>query len=153
MAIANGSHICFEDCSLIVPAQPDIFTDSNDAEAGEQARLMQSTGTGEPFSVTTVPTRGGTTVPTVIRIECDGLRFATRGEITVTVGTTAITGDGIVSYPTESGHARFRYASTSHYPHPSQARATCRYRLLLHDGTTFSAVSRPAATAPRITIN
>ncbi|PWT96256.1 MAG: hypothetical protein C5B55_00205, partial [Blastocatellia bacterium] len=81
----------------IAGGQPDIFTTSNGA--GGRAAAVNVTNPNmrlpEPFSVTS-PDAGGNTVPTVIELSVTGVRLATTAEITVTVGTTAISGTSIL---------------------------------------------------------
>jgi hypothetical protein len=90
----------------IVAAQPDIG--SSTAGPGGRALVMNVTNscvgaTTEPFTVTTVRPKivNGTcsaeteTVPTVLEITLTGVRNATTAQVTVTIGTTAITGTAV----------------------------------------------------------
>ena len=150
VAVANGSTL-LRGLLLIVLAQPDIFTDSN-GEGGRAGAINAINGTGEPFSVTTDPPGGGAAVPTVIQLSVTGLRGAARGDITVTVGTTAITGDAIVSITPNLDMPGFDLLNFT-LPASLAGAGDVPIQVTFARGTTFSAVSRPAATAPRITIN
>jgi hypothetical protein len=92
----------------LVPAQPDISSSTNGP--GGIATVVNVTNPCltkapmGPFSVTTVRPKGGDcasteteTVPTVLAITLTGVRNVTKSQVTVTIGTTAITGDAIVS--------------------------------------------------------
>jgi uncharacterized protein (TIGR03437 family) len=136
----------------IVPAQPDIFSTTGDANGRAIAVNVTNPNnrTPEPFSVTS-QNAGGTTVPTVIELSVTGMRFAARGEITVTVGTTAITGDGIVlvrSNPEMPGFDIINFALPA-----SLAGAGDVPIQVSFTRSGLTTVSRPPATAPRITIN
>jgi uncharacterized protein (TIGR03437 family) len=150
VAVANGNTL-FRSLLLIVPAQPDIFTDSND-EGGRAAARNAVTGTGEPFSVTTTPP-GGTAAPTVIQLTVTGVRGAARTELTVTVGTTAITQDGIVSVqplPENPGFDTINFTLPASLAGAGDVPIQVTFT---RTAPAFTSVSRPAATAPHITIN
>jgi uncharacterized protein (TIGR03437 family) len=87
----NGSII--RSTIQINPAQPDIFSTTNDA--GGRAIVLNVTNpaapTPEPFTVTSL-NMSGQTVPTILQIMLTGVRNVSRGQVTVTIGTTAITG-------------------------------------------------------------
>ncbi|HWW77807.1 MAG TPA: hypothetical protein VNZ44_20550 [Pyrinomonadaceae bacterium] len=150
---------------LINPVQPDIFTSTNDA--GGRAAVVNVTNPcvaapGEPFAVTTTrPTGSGTTgncsasttetAPTRLLILVTGLRApaGTTPTVTVTIGTTQLSGSAIVSFgPSNTpGFDQIivelpaSLAGAGDVPIVVSATA---------GGATFT--SRPAATAPRITI-
>src|SRR6185295_9489603 len=65
---------------VITAAQPDIFT----FPGNRAAALTTPDNLAEPFNVTTGAN------PTVISLRVTGVRFAAAGEVSVTVGTTAI---------------------------------------------------------------
>jgi uncharacterized protein (TIGR03437 family) len=128
----------------IIPAQPDIFTSTDDA-GGRAAALNAVTMTGEPFSVTT------NGAPTVIQLSVTGVRLAAPGEITVTVGTTAISGAAIVAVQPNREMAGFDIINFTLPASLAGAGDVPIQVSFTRAGLTT--VSRPAATAPRITIN
>jgi uncharacterized protein (TIGR03437 family) len=151
VAVANGNTL-FRSLLLIVPAQPDIFTTSTD-EGGRAGARNAINMFGEPFSVTTVPPAGGTAVPTVIQLLVTGVRGAARTEITVTVGTTAISQDGIVSVqplPENPGFETINFTLPASLAGAGDVPIQVTFTRV---APAFSSVSRPAATAPHITIN
>ena len=104
-----------------------------------------TTETSEPFDVTT---NGN---PTVIQLPVTGVRFAAPAEITVTVGTTVISGTGIVSVgPNRENHGMdfINFALPA-----SLAGAGDVPIQVSFTRAGITTTSRPAATAPRITIN
>jgi uncharacterized protein (TIGR03437 family) len=125
----------------ITAAQPDIFTTD-----GNRAAAMTNPGhLSEPFDVTT----GGS--PTVISLMVTGVRFATVGEVTVTVGTTAITGTAIVAVrPNTNMPGSDIIDFTLPASLAGAGDVPVQVQVVKTTGTT---VSRPADTAPRITIN
>lgn len=122
-------------------SQPDIFT-----FPGNRAAAFTNPGhLAEPFDVTTAGN------PTVISLMVTGVRLAAAGEVTVTVGTTAITGSGIVAVKPDPNNPGFdiidfilpaSLAGAGDVPVQVQVAKT--------QATT---VSRPPDTAPHITIN
>ncbi|MBA3514223.1 MAG: PD40 domain-containing protein [Pyrinomonadaceae bacterium] len=132
----------------IVPAQPDLFT------VGGRAAIVNVTNpaarTGEPFTVTSLDA-SGMTVPTVLEITLTGVRGVTPAEVKVTVGTTDITGDSIVLVRPNLEMPgwdiiNFRLpASLANSPDAPVVVTVTRAT------SVFS--SRPAATAPLITIS
>jgi hypothetical protein len=124
----------------IIPAQPDIFT-----FPGNRASALTTQGLAEPFNVTT----GGN--PTVISLMVTGVRFTTVGEITVTVGTTAITGSAIVSVRPNANNPGFDIIDFTLPASLAGAGDVPVQVTVTKTNGTF--VSRPADTAPRITIN
>ncbi|CAN5559568.1 hypothetical protein BH20ACI3_BH20ACI3_18630 [soil metagenome] len=132
----------------IVPAQPDLFT------VGGRAAIVNVTNpaarTGEPFTVTSLDA-SGMTVPTVLEITLTGVRGVTPAEVKVTVGTTDITGDSIVLVRPNLEMPgwdiiNFRLpASLANSPDVPVVVTVTRAT------SVFS--SRPAATAPLITIS
>jgi hypothetical protein len=129
---------------LIVPGQPDIFSTTGDAN-GRAIATNAVTGTSEPFSVTT---NGN---PTVIQLSVTGVRFASRAEITsVTVGTTVISGDGIISVQPNRENHGFDFINFA-LPASLAGAGDVPIQVTFTRGITTT--SRPAATAPHITIN
>jgi uncharacterized protein (TIGR03437 family) len=127
----------------IVAGQPDIFTTTNGPN-GRAAATNAATGTVEPFSVTT---NGN---PTVIQLMVTGVRFAARTEISVTVGTTVISGDGIVSVqPNQENHG----VDFINFTLPASLAGAGDVPIQVTFTRGITTVSRPPDTAPRITIN
>jgi uncharacterized protein (TIGR03437 family) len=132
----------------IVPAQPDLFS------MGGRAAILNVTNpasrTGEPFTVTSVD-GSGNTVPTVLEITLTGVRGVTPAEVKVTVGTTDITGASIVLVKPNlemPGWDIINFtlpASLANSPDVPVVVTVTR-------GTSVFS-SRPAATAPLITIS
>jgi uncharacterized protein (TIGR03437 family) len=137
----------------IVLAQPDIFTTTMDA--GGRAAAFNITKTmvarlPEPFSDKSHDGTG-TQVPTKLELRVTGLRFAARTEVGITVGTTAIPADNILSVQPNRGMPGF---DTITFTLPASLAGAGDVPIVVtftRGGT--SAVSRPADTAPHITIN
>jgi hypothetical protein len=91
-----GTDTLIRGLTNIIPAQPDIFSTTGDA--GGSAIAVNVTNPNlrlpPPFNVTS--SDGSNTVPTVIELSLTGVRLALKTELSITVGTTAITGDAIV---------------------------------------------------------
>ncbi|HKU75350.1 MAG TPA: hypothetical protein VJR02_15675 [Pyrinomonadaceae bacterium] len=125
----------------IISGQPDIFT-----FPGNRAAALTTQGLAEPFNVTT---EGNATV---ISLSVTGVRSATVGEITVTVGTTAITGTSIISVRPNTNMPGFDIID---FALPASLAGAgdvpVQVTFTRTNGGTF--VSRPADSAPRITIN
>jgi uncharacterized protein (TIGR03437 family) len=141
---------------LIVPAQPDIFTSTMDA--GGRAAVFNVTNpmspTPEPFNVTS-PDGSGNTVPTVLEINLTGVRSATAAEVKVsivtTAGTTDIMGDQIVLVRPNREMPGW---DIIRFKLPAALAGAGDVPIIVtvtRAGVAF--VSRPAATAPHITIN
>jgi uncharacterized protein (TIGR03437 family) len=122
----------------VVVGQPDIFTTSTGA-GGRAGARDASTGTPEPFSVTQR-----------IELVLTGVHFAAPAEITVTVGTTAITGAGIVSVQPNRKMAGFDIII---FDMPSSLAGAGDVPIQVQFSRTVTTTSRPADTAPHITIN
>ena len=96
-----GGGIQIRGSLLIVAAQPDIFTSTNDA--GGRAAVVNVTNpmarTPEPFNVTSTD-GSGNTVPTVLEVSLTGVRTVAAAEVKISIvtatATTDITGDSIV---------------------------------------------------------
>lgn len=136
----------------IIPVQPDLFTTTNDAGGRAIAFNVTNpaTRTPEPFTVTSTDASGAT-VPTVIELNLTGIRSATIAEVTVTVGTTAIAGSSIVSIQPNREMPGFDIIN---FQLPASLAAAGDVPVVVtvsRAGITTS--SRPADTAPRITIN
>ncbi|HEX5966170.1 MAG TPA: hypothetical protein VFY51_09560, partial [Pyrinomonadaceae bacterium] len=136
----------------VIPVQPDIFTTTNDA--GGRAIAFNVTNpnarTTEPFTVTSTDASGAT-VPTVIELSVTGVRGALPSEVTVTVGTTAITGAGILAVQPNREMPGFDIINFTLPASLAGAGDVPVVVTVNKSGVTTS--SRPADTAPRITIN
>ena len=149
---------------LLNAAQPDIFTSTN-GPGGRAAALNVTNNcvspTGEPFTVTSSRPTGNVctattteTVPTQLLFMVTGMRGVTSGAgVTVRIGTTDIAGTGAADSPVR--------VSPSNTPGFDQVVVTLPASLagagdvpviisVTISGNTFT--SRPADTAPRITI-
>lgn len=148
---------------LLNQVQPDIFTSTNGA--GGRAAVLNVTNPciappGEPFRVTTVRPRGSAsgnctsteteTVPTELLIMLTGIRNApANAAFTVRIGTTDLTGAAIVSFgPSQTpGFDQIIVRLPESLAGAGDVPVVVSVTL---GGTTFT--SRPAETAPRITI-
>ena len=143
--------------AMIAKAQAQLPPDTHLVPMGHVAAALNVTNpserTAEPFNVTS-PNAGGTSVPTILELSVTGVRFAARTEITVTVGTTAITGDGIVSVQPNPEMPGFDIINFT-LPASLAGAGDVPVQVTFTRTTPVSVttVSRPADTAPRITIN
>jgi hypothetical protein len=135
----------------IVTGQPDIFSPVNTPGRAAATNITNPMmPSGEPFNVTS-PDGAGNTVATVIELNVTGVRFATTSEITVTVGTTAISGASILAVrpnPEMPGWDIINFALPASLAGAGDVPVQVTF---LRGGLTT--VSRPADTAPHITIN
>ena len=137
----------------IVPGQPDIFTSTNDA--GGRAFVFNVTDpnarSGEPFNVTS-PDASGNTVPTILELDLTGIRLAAKADVTVTVGTTVISGDSIVlvkSNPEMPGFDIINFTLPASLAGAGDVPILVTFTRAGQPTTT----SRSTATAAHITIN
>ena len=148
--------IQFRSFLLIVAAQPDIFTTTMDA--GGRAAVTNITNpmspTGEPFNVTSTD-GSGNTVATVLELNLTGIRGATSSEVRVSIvtasATTDITGDAIVRV---TPNLQMPGWDIIQFRLPASLAGAGDVPIIVtvtRSGATFT--SRPAATAPHITIN
>lgn len=87
--VINNQGTVFRGSLTIVPARPDIFTDLLVPGPGGRAQAFNVTNrvhTTEPFTVRTIRVRGGTRVPSVIRLRLTGVANTSAGVITVSIG-------------------------------------------------------------------
>jgi hypothetical protein len=101
----------------------------------------------EPFSVTSLTLRRYDRY----RYSVTGVRFAAPAEITVTVGTTAITGASFIAVRPNPEMPGFDIILTSLAGVSGRRRRRADTGTFTPEGITT--VSRPADTAPHITIN
>lgn len=136
----------------IVISQPDLFTTTNDA--GGRAIAFNVTNpsvrTMEPFSVTSLDA-GGTSVATIIELSITGVRLIIPAEVTVTVGTTAISGTDIVFLGPNREAPGFDILNIRLPAALAGAGDVPVVVTVTRAG--FSVSSRPASSAPRIQIN
>jgi len=133
----------------IVFAQPDIFTSTNDAGGRAVAFNITdpNTRTMEPFNVTSGPQQ----VPTVIELSVTGMRFAAPAETTITVGTTAIPAANVLSVQPNREMPGFDIIT---FTLPASLAGAGDVPIQVsHLRGGITATSRPADTAPHITIN
>jgi uncharacterized protein (TIGR03437 family) len=151
-----GGGTQFKGSILIVAAQPDIFTSTNDA--GGRAAVFNVTNPmsplPEPFSVTSTD-GSGATVPTVLEVTLTGARNATAAEVKISIvtasATTDITGDSIVRVAPNREMPGFDIIQ---FKLPASLAGAGDVPIIVtvtKNGVAF--VSRPAASAPHITIN
>ncbi|MDT7541209.1 MAG: hypothetical protein QOE33_1113 [Acidobacteriota bacterium] len=144
----------------VVAAQPDVFTSTSDA--GGRAAVtnvtnpLLSTGTPEPFTVTTTYVNASgtsTTSATRLRLVLTGVRGVLRGALTVRLtksdGTTVdLTGDAI---PTDPQATDIPGVFTLDIILPASLAGAGDVKVTVL--VTGGASSRPAATAPSFRIN
>jgi uncharacterized protein (TIGR03437 family) len=154
--VINNNGTIIRSTIQVVPAQPDLFTQTNAFGSNRAVALnvtLSSTGTQEPFTVTSLDA-SGQVVPTVLRLFLTGVRNIRVGQantsITVRIGTTDITGAAII------------FVGPSDMPGTDQIDVRLPASLagagdvpvvvtVVTAGQTFT--SRPADTAPHIRIN
>jgi uncharacterized protein (TIGR03437 family) len=159
--VINNNGTTIRSTIQLLPAQPDIFTVTNEFGSNRASALNVtnplSAGAPEPFFVTTtyINSSGQTvTEPTKLRFFLTGVRRvtlnATGTTVTVRIGTTDLTGTAVV------------LVAPSDLPGTDQIDVVLPASLagagdvpviitVVKDGVTTS--SRPADTAPRIRIN
>jgi uncharacterized protein (TIGR03437 family) len=136
----------------ILPAQPDIFTSTNDAGGRANVRNITNSldpvGTPEPFTVTSLNAQGQM-VPTVLRIFTTGLRNATASQVTVRIGTTDLSGAAVLSVrPTDTpGIDQVDVQLPASLAGAGDVPVIISVTI---NGVTFT--SRPSDSAPRILI-
>ena len=134
----------------IVAGQPDIFTDPPGGAGGTAVAFNTITRAPSPFNVTTTDSMGNT-APTVVELSVTGVRLATTAEITVTVGTTVLSGTAIGFVGPNPNMPGLDFIN---FTLPATLMGAGNVPVIV----TFTrsglvTVSRPADTAPRITIN
>jgi len=138
-----NSDTLFRGLLQINNAQPDIFTTANGP--GGRAAAMTTAGLVEPFNVTTDGNA------TVISLSVTGVRLVAPGEVTVTVGTTAINGTAIVSVRPNTKMPGFDIIDFA-LPASLAGAGDVPIQVTVTK-SLLTTVSRPADTAPHITIN
>ncbi len=100
--VINNNGVVFRSNITIVPARPDIFTFLTVPGASGRAQIFNVTNRvrrTEPFSVSTRRVRGGTRVPTILRLFLTGVQGVPRSSITIRVGNRELTAAQILSDP------------------------------------------------------
>lgn len=147
----NGSVI--RSTITLNPVQPDLFTSTNGPD-GRAVVFLQNTMVGEPF---TVAANGST----VISIFLTGVRNAQKGQTTVSIGSTTLSGANILCN-TEPATATTLPCFATDTPGVDQINVQLPASLagagdvpvvvsVTINGVIYT--SRPTATAPNITIN
>jgi uncharacterized protein (TIGR03437 family) len=159
--VINNNGTTIRSTIQILPAQPDIFTETN-AQGTNRASVLNvtnplSAGSPEPFSVTTtyVNAQGQTvTEATKLRIFLTGVRRVVLGAsgttVTVRIGTTDLTGTAITQV-TQSDLPGTDIIDVVLPAALAGAGDVPVIVTVVKDGVTTS--SRDATTAPRIRIN
>jgi len=136
----------------IVVSQPDIFSSTKDADG--RAIAMNVTDpmsrTLEPFNVTS-PDASGNNVATVIELSVTGVRSIVPAEVTVTVGTTAITGADIVFVGPNKEAPGIDFINFK-LPASLAGAGDVPVLVIVNKGA-ITVTSRPPSSAPHITIN
>jgi uncharacterized protein (TIGR03437 family) len=151
--VINNKGSIIRSTIAINPVQPDIFTSTNDA-GGRAVVFLQNTMVGEPF---TVAANGST----VISIILTGVRNAQKGQTSVRIGTTTISGTSILCN-NEPATATTLPCFATDTPGVDQINVQLPASLagagdvpvvvsVTINGVTYT--SRPEATAPHIKIN
>lgn len=146
----NGSII--RSTIQINPAQPDIFSTTNDA--GGRAIVLNVTNpamqTPEPFTVTSM-NGSGATVATILQIMLTGVRNVTTAQVTVRIGTTDITGTANILFV---GPTDMPGVDQVNVQLPASLAGAGDVPIIVSvtiNNVTYT--SRPADSAPRIQIN
>ncbi len=151
----NNNGTAFRGFVQIVPAQPDIFTSTNNA--GGIAMVCNVTNTAVsgcvsgPFQVTSADSTG-TQVPTKLEIWLTGVRFAAVAETKVSfvngTTTTDITHNSVRPNTNMFGYDLINIT----LPAALAGTAPIDYKLIVTVTKSGTFTSRPAATAPQVTI-
>lgn len=100
--VINSNGTVYKGRIALVPAQPDIFTESGIRGPGGQVRSLNVTNrifTKEPYAVSSFLLKGSRKVPTKVRIYLTGVGAAGSDFIIVRFGTVAALGASEVSLP------------------------------------------------------
>ncbi len=150
--VVNNNGAVIRSTLQVIAAQPDIFTSTNGP--GGRAVVTNVTNprnrTGEPFSVMSTDMNGNT-VATVLEIMLTGVRKAQPSQIKVTIGTVDITGDAVIFVGPNTNMFGFDLINVKL---PASLAGVGNVPIIVTatiSGQTLS--SRPADTAPHITIN
>jgi uncharacterized protein (TIGR03437 family) len=122
----------------VVVGQPDIFTTTGDA-GGRAGARDANTLTPEPF-----------TVDQTIQLNVTGVHFAAPSEITITVGTTVIPSAQVLAVTPNTNMAGFDIIN---FTLPASLAGAGDVPIQVQFTRGITTQSRPADTAPHITIN
>ena len=103
--VLNNNGAVLKGTMTLVPARPDIFT-NNGVGPGGRAKIFNVTNTvatGEPFTLFTIETRGGERVPSKMRLYLTGVQGMAAANISIRIGTTAVTNITSAAVPVEPG--------------------------------------------------
>jgi uncharacterized protein (TIGR03437 family) len=150
----NGSVI--RSTVQVLPAQPDIFTSTQGP--GGRAFVFNVTNpvveTAEPFTVTTTYLNAQgqvVTEPTKLRIILTGVRGVTKAQVAVRIGTTDLTGAAILTDALPRDMPGFYQIDVQLPASLAGAGDVPIIVTVTINGQVLT--SRPADSAPRITIN
>ena len=155
--VINNRGTVYRGFVQIVPAQPDVFSSTNDA--GGTAVVCNITNTAVsgcvmgPFQVTTADSTG-TQVPTKLEIHLTGVRFALPAEAKVTFvnGSTSTNVAATSVRPNVNNFGHDLLDIT--LPSTLAGSAPIDYKIIVTvTRGTLVFTSRPVATASQITIN
>jgi len=150
--VINNNGTVLRNSVLIVVAQPDIFTSTNDAGLSPAVTNVTNplTRTLEPFSVKS-PDKDGNPVATVLEVSLTGARSAAVGDVKVTIGTTDISGAAIIFVGPNREMPGFDLINFTLPESLAGAGDVPIIVTITKSGAAFS--SRPSDTAPHITIS
>lgn len=148
--VVNNNGKVFRGFVPIVVSQPDIYTDPR-GPGGRAVVCNRTLAVGgclkEPFNVTTADSTGAQ-VPTLLEIHVTGLRGESASEVSVTIGTIAITPSNVINNTLFFGEDLITVALPA-----SLAGAGDVPVIVTVTKTGGPFTSRAAATAPKIRIN
>lgn len=151
--VINNNGVIIRGQITISAARPDIFNFSNTASPNGRARVFNITNrvfTTEPFTVTTVRFRGGTRVPSVLRLFLTGVQGVPASLITIKIGDVEITGSNILNSPVEVEPGI--YTIDFRLPPELNMAGDVPIVISINGGANLMFSSRLADTAPRLRI-
>ena len=150
--VINNNGTVLKGNITLVPTRPDIFTKLAAPGPGGRASAFNATNrvlTEEPFTVTTIPDKGGVRVPTILRLRLTGVANVAPGAITIRIGTVTISGAAVLTGGVLSEPGVY----TVDFTLPATLDAAGDRPIVLTvtaDGVTYS--TRLDDTAPRVSI-
>lgn len=151
--VINNNGVIIRGEITISAARPDIFNFSNTASPNGRARIFNITNrvfTTEPFTVTTVRFRGGTRVPTVLRLFLTGVQGVPASLITIKIGDVEIPRSNILNSPVEVEPGI--YTIDFRLPPELNMAGDVPIVISINGGANLMFSSRLADTAPRLRI-
>jgi hypothetical protein len=95
--VINNQGTAIKGFVTIVPARPDIFSSTFGPGGRAQAtNVTNRVHRTEPFTVTTIKVKGGTRVPTVLRLRITGVAGAAADNFKIRMGNETIQGTTVV---------------------------------------------------------